>query len=228
MSGLKLPARSIWSPHRDSGCVQVCKSLLTMRGEDWLWVQQPEEARWLVIDASRRVEPEWSQLLTEPGVQRFGIALAKSWSELPNASWRFFKLPLLPRDFFPWINQAFGLPSMAHVSRALPDEPPLGTVWTGKLLRLRRWPNLCLYPDPAMRLPELCQQLLTEPLPFETLQAQLQDDATLMRLLDDANRQHILLATSPDVAPRAPAPVERPTTSANEGSLLQRFLSRFR
>jgi hypothetical protein len=225
---MTLPIRSIWTPHSDSRSVQVCKSLLNMRGEDWTWVNRPEEARWLVIDAERGAETGWSALLSEPGQRRHGIALAKSWAEVPSPAWTYFKLPLSPRGIFPWINQILELPLLAHVDKDLIADVT-SAQWAGARLRLRRWPNLSIYPDPGLRLPELCRQMLSTSISFESLRQQFDDETTLLRLLDDAERHRALqVERPPPAATRPGANATAAEAAPKPPSLFQRFLSRFR
>lgn len=232
-----LHPRSIWSPHRDSGCIQVCKSLLGLRNEDWQWVTSAREARWIVVDVSRGVDAELSALLAQQRQgERYGIALAKSWSELPSNHWTFFKLPLTPRSFFPWVNQILGLPPQTHVDKEL---TMLGAEdgaisWDGQLLQLRRWPNLSIYPDPQLRLVEACRRMLSGPVLFDDLRRAVADDATLLRLLFDAQRQDILRTKAAKVPETRPSSTAMPPPSMPSGTvrhapgLFQRFLNRFR
>lgn len=247
--GTNLHPRSIWSPHRDSGCVQVCKSLLAMRGEDWQWVNNPQEARWIVIDASRQVEDSVRLLLADTQHRRHGIALAKSWTEVPSADWAFFKLPLTPKGFFPWVNQTLGLPANSHVDKELPPDPatqpnqPMS--WQGQSLRLRRWPNLTVYPGLSLQVVQVCRRMLTEDVPYEEMLQVVGNEDMLRRLLADAWLQDNLRALKPTEAlslaaatqatsatgsagpTREQRPTSAPQAEARRG-LFQRFLSRFR
>jgi len=224
MNSSVLHPRSIWSPHRDSGCVQVCKSLLGLRGEDWLWVNDPTQARWIVIDASRQVDDQLAGLVSDPRQHRYGIALAKSWLQVPGAHWAFFKLPLTPRGFFPWINQTLGLPTQSHVDKELPAAgsaaPPNRAPWEGQTLRLKRWPNLTAYPGASLQFVQVCRRLLVEGVAFDELTQTFDDRTLLQRLLADAWVQGNLHTTA--ATPAVATPPRR------EPNLFQRFLNRFR
>lgn len=230
MTPTSLHPRSIWSPHRDSGCVQVCKSLLSLRGEEWQWVEQPQHASWIVIDASRPVSESLDPLLRDTRQRRYWIALAKSWSEVPSPHWAFFKLPLTPRSFFPWINQNLGLPATSHVDKELPGpaaEPsPASQPWEGQWLRFKHWPNLSAYPGLPLHLVKLCRQMLMEEVNHAQLRQELGDHPMLHRLLADAWR-HDNLRISSRTPPAATAPT-KPQDKPREPGLFQRFLSRFR
>ncbi|WP_157725701.1 hypothetical protein [Vitreoscilla filiformis] len=230
MSSSVLHPRSIWSPHRDSGCVRVCKSLLGLRGEEWLWVNDPAQARWIVIDASRQVDEQCVGLVNDPHQHRYGIALAKSWLQVPGAHWAFFKLPLTPRGFFPWINQTLGLPANSHVDKELPSEEvasaPSVAPWEGQMLRLKRWPNLTAYAGASsLQLVQICRRLLVEAVAFNELKNLPNDAGLLQRLLADAWAQDNLIIAAPVV--QQPE-VRTAAVPRREPSLFQRFLSRFR
>ena len=46
-------ALGVWSPHRDSKSVLAFKSMLGMRAERWLWLNEPDQASWWVVDGTR-------------------------------------------------------------------------------------------------------------------------------------------------------------------------------
>jgi hypothetical protein len=203
--------------------------LLGLRGEDWLWVSDPAQARWIVIDASRQVDEQCVGLVNDPHQHRYGIALAKSWLQVPGAHWAFFKLPLTPRGFFPWINQTLGLPVNSHVDKELPSEDiasaSSAAPWEGQMLRLKRWPNLTAYAGASsLQLVQICRRLLVESVMFEELKRLPSDVGLLQRLLADAWAQGNLILTTPT----AVRPDAQSTASRREPSLFQRFLNRFR
>jgi hypothetical protein len=230
MAPSALQQYGIWSPHRDSPCVQAYKALLMFRAEEWTWVELPEQARWIVIDASREVEDRIHRLTSTRPRQHYGIALAKSWSELPHKHWVFFKLPLTPKSFFPWIDQILGTSGNAP-----PDNPEMpGSAaanshaqWSGKLLKLRRWPNLTAYPGMPPGMMMACRQMLTTGAIYEQLQQLVRHSPVLDRILDDALHQGNLDAESGN-SPADGAPSHRDEAEEKAPGLFRLFLDKFR
>jgi len=228
--------------------VQVCKCLLGLRGEEWQWVAQPELARWIVIDASRPLGAGVDHLIQNPHEPRRYIALAKSWAEVPSPHWAFFKLPLTPRSFFPWINQNLGLPASSYVDKELPSASAAllhqHMPWEGQWLRLKRWPNLSAYPGLPLDVVRACRQMLITDVSHAQLCADLGEAPALARLLSDAWQQdNLRISPAPPAgtasatnASTADAPSASgatrssaaPPTSQREPGLFQRFLNRFR
>jgi hypothetical protein len=220
----------IWSPHRDSPCVQAYKALLGLRSESWMWVNTPEEARWIVVDASREVDEHVHLLTKAQPRQRYGIALANAWSELPHKHWVFFKVPLTPKSLFPWIDQILGLHiDLYRDTENGRDQTSLHTgKWNGRLLKLRHWPNLTAYPGMPPMMMVACRQMLTGGMRYELLLQAVGNEALLARLLDDALQQGNLSAEEARALPGHPVADGDGNVEDKTPGLFRLFLDRFR
>jgi hypothetical protein len=217
---------AMWSPHRDSREVMLWKSMLAFRGEPWHWVDEPEQARWFVVDVARGVEPGWTAALSrQRGVK--GIALARQWIDLPAPCWTFFKVPLRPDGVLIWIDQEMGRrPQHVHVPgrEALPG-------WQSAELRLTRWPDVTRYGDGAIDLTVVCGLLLRNWTRYEDITHLVQDKALLDHMLADAqHRGHLLVAYGNRhmaAAVTAAAVAPQPPVEDGRWSLLKRIWKRF-
>ena len=220
----------IWSPHRDSPCVQACKALLRLRSESWIWVNTPEEARWIVVDASREVDEHIHRLTSDQPRQRYGIALANAWSELPHKHWVFFKVPLTPKSLFPWVDQILGLPIDRYRVKGDGRDQTSSHIgkWNGRLLKLRHWPNLTAYPGMPPSLMIACRQMLTSGMLYEHLLQAVGNEMQLMRLLDDALKQGNLSAGDAGALAGCPVADGGSNVEFKTPGLFRLFLDRFR
>lgn len=224
---------ALWSPHRDSESVQAFRSLLSLRGENWRWVEEPSAASWLVIDAGHRFDARWTALLVEGGRQRHGIVLARSWAELPSPKWTYFKLPLAPKRLFSWIDQLLGADSSSWLASLNRGDDAVGGEWESSRLRLTRWPNLSAYGAQALQLLAVTQLMLSDSTDYELLLTQVGDAALLNRFLEEMRAQRILIV---DRQYSGPLPSMSPARNDEDGvvrngasvsGLLQKFLRRF-
>ena len=90
-------ALGVWSPHRDSKSVLAFKSMLGMRAERWLWLNEPDQASWWVVDGTRDNLSELTVNLHREKAQGpvRGVLLAPDWSAVKDPVWVFFKVPEL-------------------------------------------------------------------------------------------------------------------------------------
>ena len=220
---------AVWSPHRDSNSVVAFKSTLGLRTERWVWHDEPQRATWWLIDGLRDPDSELTKSLINARSAGLvhGALLAPDWSVMRDPAWAFFKVPLLSKGIYSWVD------SCLLLHPALP-------AWDGHQLKLRRWPNMSRYsvendPGAAVLLTAACAQLLKDFTSYEDLLRTVPQRSTIDLLLTDALRDGILeMARRPAPAPApAPADMNRFNSSlltskdSSAWSLVKRLISKF-
>lgn len=226
------PELTVWSPHPASGMVRLFKSLLEQRDEEWTWVKEPLHACWIVIDAALPVDAALVISVDSSNERPKKIALARSWAELPDKSWVFFHVPLSESTVFPLLDQLLGSSPQGYVDDVQNVAEPANKVspWSGQRLRLRSWPNLSRYQDPHLRLMAATRRMLVGFVPYDELTKLVDDNETLDRMLEDAQRRgslRTLLGSHQDPTP-APAEPRHQAPERTGSGLFQRFLEKFR
>ncbi|MEY4754556.1 MAG: hypothetical protein RJA44_2231 [Pseudomonadota bacterium] len=214
------PFYAMWSPHRDSREVMLWKSMLAFRGEPWHWVDRLDAAHWYVVDVSRGVAPQWTEMLRSQEGRVRGIALARQWTDVPAPCWTFFKVPLRHDRVLHWLDQEMRrqerlqqiqadatptvprrpepAPAVAAVASApaplLParERAPLHPRWEDSDLRLTRWPDVTRYGAGSIDLIVACGMMLRNWTPYTTVAATVQDARQLEAMLTDASRRGFL------------------------------------
>lgn len=200
----------VWSPHRDSKSVLAFKSMLGMRPERWVWLTEPTQAAWWVVDGTRDNLAELTAALHQEKAQGpvRGVLLAPDWSSVKDPVWVFFKVPLQVNQVYRWID-ACCPPSSVPVSAE--------ALFAGQQLRLLRWPNMTRYNTHAtvaqgIELTVACARLLSGPMTYEEVRSLLANEVNRTQLdavLRDA-LQNGMLGLTPWQQP-APPPTPAPT-----------------
>lgn len=203
-------ALGVWSPHRDSKSVLAFKSMLGMRAERWLWLNEPDQASWWVVDGTRDNLSELTVNLHREKAQGpvRGVLLAPDWSAVKDPVWVFFKVPLQVNQVYRWIDACCPQPSAPVSAEALFAE---------QHIQLLRWPNMTRYNANAtvaqgIELTVACARLLSAPMTYEEVRSLLPTEANRTQLdvvLKDA-LQNGMLGLTPIHQPAA-APTRAPT-----------------
>lgn len=225
------PAYALWSPHRDSREVMLWKSLLSFRQEPWHWVEDGESALWHVVDVSRGVDPAWTARLGGRRQVR-GIALARQWLDIPAPVWTFFKVPLVTEDVHRWLEAELRGATFAQAQQAGQARlaKPGEDAWSGRRLKLSRWPDVGRYGENSIALTVACSLMLRDWTPYEELIRVIPAQTPLLALLADASQRGILQVTA-ETQSAIPAPATPPVTHGAEDEgrwgLLKRIWKRF-
>lgn len=200
-----VPARdkfAVWSPHRDSNSVVSFKAVLGMRAERWVWHDEPQRATWWLVDGLRDPNNSLTVALVDARLTApiHGALLAPDWSAVRDPTWAFFKVPLLAKSVYSWVDSCL----LLH---------PASPAWEGCELKLRRWPNMSRYgadtdTGTAVLLTAACAQLLKEFTSYENLLRTVPHKSKIDLLLADALHDGIL-----DIAKR-----EEPADTINSNS----------
>ena len=224
---------AIWSPHRDSNCINAFKVMLGLRSEHWVWCNDAHDAAWWVVDGTR---PDCAALTAALHQERLsfpslrGAMLAPDWSAVKDPVWTFFKVPLQSNHIFNWIdaNQ--------------PKRPRLPTTLDGMRFKLLRWPNMSRYArlvsmNESMKLTLACSRLLKDWASYEEVQAMVSVPSALDVVLRDAYEAGILERIEAPVQVDAdfswftlPSPLSDTSANAPEygpWSLVKRLLQKF-
>lgn len=216
----------LWSPHRNSKSVQAFRSLLNLRPERWIWLDQAQRASWWVVDGSCEIGPELTSALNHERTtsQTRGVILAPSWSAVLHPEWTFFKMPLRVSQVYSWIDATCKTHTKASLSFA------------GQHLRLLRWPNMTRYAQTSsvsdgIQLTAACAKLVTNTTRYEDVLAMVPSGLVLDAILNDAlhegylelNQMATLVNPSPVVKERNPA-----SDTGGTWSLVRRLIQKFR
>lgn len=189
----------IWSPQPKSSMVLAWRSLLSLRAEPWHWQNNPYDALWWVVDATGPLEPEVGSMLKDKGPIQ-GVLLARSFVELIDPSWIFFKTPFKSTYVNRWLDQRCEqVVGQLHV---VPDrEAGKRTLLQvqGRRFHLHRWPNLTRYKVHSLALTSTCIKLLAGHQTYEALLLTCPDRVLLDRLLIDCLADQILVYDMPDL-----------------------------
>jgi hypothetical protein len=173
-------ALGVWSPHRDSKSVLAFKSMLGMRAERWLWLNEPDQASWWVVDGTRDNLSELTVNLHREKAQGpvRGVLLAPDWSAVKDPVWVFFKVPLQVNQVYRWIDACCPQPSAPVSAEALFAE---------QHIQLLRWPNMTRYNANAtvaqgIELTVACARLLSAPMTYEEVRSLLPTEANRTQL----------------------------------------------
>lgn len=177
---------AVWSPHRDSNSVIAFKAILGMRAERWVWHDEPQRATWWLIDGLRDSNNGLTAALVKAKSAGpvYGALLAPNWSSMRDPAWVFFKVPLLAKSVYSWVDSSL----LLH---------PASPVWNGHELKLRRWPNMSRYATEndagaAVLLTAACAQLLKDFVLYEDLLHTVPQKSKIDSLLADALHDGIL------------------------------------
>jgi len=179
---------AIWSPHRDSNCVNAFKVLLGLRSEHWVWCNDAHDASWWVVDGMRSDCHQITaalhlEHLASPSLR--AAMLAPDWSVVKDPIWTFFKVPLQANQVFNWID----------ASR--PKRPRLPASLAGIRFKLLRWPNMARYArlvsmSESMKLTLACSRLLKDWASYEEVLGMVTVPSALDVVLRDAHEAGLL------------------------------------
>lgn len=228
---MSAPAFAIWSPHRDSNCVNAFKAMLGLRAEQWVWSDNAAQAHWWIIDGTRSDCGEHTAALRHQRNQAnlHGAILAPDWSAVKDPIWTFFKVPLQVSLVYRWIDAS--QPKRARMPVSL----------AGRQLKLQRWPNMARYTrqvgiSEGMQLTVACSRLLQGWVRYEEVLSLVTMPSALDTLLRDAYETGILELTPIETLNSTPSgfglslPPELPPQGSPERgawSLVKRLLQKF-
>lgn len=226
---------AIWSPHRDSNCINAFKVMLGLRSEHWVWCNDAHDASWWVIDGTRSdcdalTAALHLERLASPSLR--AAMLAPDWSAVRDPVWTFFKVPLQANQIFSWID----------ASR--PKRPRLPPSLAGMRFKLLRWPNMARYArlvsmSESMKLTLACSRLLKDWASYEEVQGMVTVPSALDVVLRDAYEAGLLehaaaepVAASPFsfnwfAMPQAVGTESANTPEYGPWSLVKRLLQKF-
>jgi len=213
----------VWSPTRDLNSVIAFKAALGLRPERWVWVDDPQVARWWVVDAKHSGIEDLSQGLrdaNEGGDVVHGALLAPNWSAIKDPIWTFLKTPLQINIVFKWIDGCL----LKHGRR--------NDRFQGRM-RLTRWPNMSKYSGgnagAGMQITLACATLLRGWANYGQLLSLTTEHEMLDAMLGDAQKNGILefearagSSAGQETAPQA-AEVEKP----GAWNLVKRLIKKF-
>ena len=221
-----VPARdkfAVWSPHRDSNSVVSFKAILGLRTEQWVWHDEPQRATWWLVDGSRDPDDRLTRALLDARLTSpiHGALLAPDWSAVRDPAWAFFKVPLVAKGVYSWVDSCL----LLH---------PASPAWEGHEFKLKRWPNMSRYgagsdTGTAVLLTAACAQLLKEFTSYENLLRAVPHKSKVNALLADALQDGILEITKTAKLPEAKN-LDSQFSTANDSrvwALVKRLILKF-
>lgn len=193
---------SIWFNDFDAKTSVLYRSAMTLRTEEWRYVENMQDAKWWVIQiASPEQEQDIINLYKKQVDRPIVVIIKESGDSEFHKSWSVLRMPFNFVTFFQWVDDVISRGIQAgkanqvddflasHVSKT--NEQATFKPWLNEPFRLTAWPNVERY-GRDMKLVLYCSKMLRGYCKYNDLIKIGIDPEVLQRILNDAAENNIL------------------------------------